>query len=96
MAERVTLEQILQELAVKKVPQPWDAVNPQPLQAPAPAATPYPMQAPDPMAQAQQRERLMQGLAQAFGGMANPETAMAQQGQAPKPGLFQILMGLMR
>jgi hypothetical protein len=95
MADRVSYEQIMQELALKRALKPWEAVVSEPLQAPAPAATPYPMTAPDPMAQAQQREKLMQGLTQAFGGLANPESAMANKGK-PNAGLLQMLMGLMR
>ena len=97
MPEPVSYEQILRELALKRELKPWEVVLSQQEQAaPAPSAAPYPLATPDPMAQAQQRERLMQGLTQAFGGMANPETAMAQRGQAPKAGLMQLLMGLMR
>jgi hypothetical protein len=37
----------------------------------------------------------MRALSQSFGTMANPETRLAQQGNTPKPGLIQLLMGLM-
>jgi len=37
----------------------------------------------------------MQAMGQ-MSNMANPETEMAQKGQAPKPGLIQLLMGLLK
>lgn len=97
MAEPVSYEQILQELALKRQLKPWEVVlsGQEKAQTPPPVP-PAPMQTPDPMAMAQQREKLMGGLSQAFGGLANPETAMANQGKAPNPGLIQLLMGLMR
>lgn len=98
MAEPVSYEQIVRELQAKRALKPWEVMS----QAPAPRAdSPEALGAAqsatvDPMALAQQREKLMQGLASAFGTMANPETQMAQQGAAPNPGLMQLLMGLMR
>ena len=97
MAEPVSYEQILRELAIQRQLKPWEVPMGQQEQAPAPRPTPpAPMRSPDPMMMAQQREKLMGGLTQAFGGLANPETAMANRGQAPNPGLIQLLMGLMK
>lgn len=98
MAEPVSYEQIVREMKAKRTLKPWEMM----MQPPAPRAESpealgtAQMAAVDPMALAQQREKLMQGLASAFGTMANPETQMAQQGAAPNPGLMQLLMGLMR
>ncbi len=94
MAEPVSYEQILREIKAKRGMKPWDDFAPM---AESPQATgAAQMQAVDPMQMALQREKLMGGLAQAFGGMANPETKLAQQGQRPNPGLLQLLMGLIR
>ena len=94
MAEPVSYEQILREIKAKRGMQPWDDFAPR---AESPQMTgAAQMQAVDPMQMALQREKLMGGLAQAFGGMANPETTLAQQGKAPNPGLLQLLMGLIR
>ena len=99
MAEPVSYEQIVREMKAKKALKPWEMVmaGPAAPAADSPEATgAAQMAAVDPMAMAQQREKLMQGLASAFGTMANPETQMAQRGAAPNPGLMQLLMGLMR
>ena len=98
MAEPISYEQIVREMKAKKALKPWEMViSEQGVPAESPQATgAAQMAAVDPMAMAQQREKLMQGLASAFGTMANPETQMAQQGAAPNPGLMQLLMGLMR
>ena len=110
MAEPVTYEQILREIKAKRGMKPWDdfqggqhmmpdgtMMADAAMKAESPQMTgAAQMRAVDPMQMAQQREKLMGGLAQAFGGMANPETKLAQQGQAPNPGLLQLLLGLIR
>lgn len=97
MAEPVSYEQIVRELAIKRGLKPWEvALEGQAQVAPAPQPTPQPVPAaPDPMAMAQQRSQLMGSLGQ-MGNMANPETQMANQGQRPNPGLIQLLMSLMK
>ena len=97
MAEPVSYEQIVRELQAKRALKPWEVMSaPTPLAESPEATGAAQMAAVDPMAMAQEREKLMQGLASAFGTMANPETQMAQRGAAPNPGLMQILMGLIR
>lgn len=98
MAEPVSYEQIVREMQTRRALKPWEVVmSEKGVRAESPEATGAAQMATvDPMALAQQREKLMQGLASAFGTMANPETQMAQQGAAPNPGLMQLLMGLMR
>jgi len=98
MAEPVSYEQIVREMKAKRALKPWEMVmQAQAAPAESPQATGAAQMATvDPMALAQQREKLMQGLASAFGTMATPETQMAQHGAAPNPGLMQLLMGLMR
>ena len=99
MAEPVSYEQIVRELQAKRALKPWEVVSAggaAPLAESPQATGAAQMAAVDPMQMAAEREKLMQGLASAFGTMANPETQMAQQGAAPNPGLMQLLMGLMR
>jgi len=100
MAEPVSYEQIIRELAVKRGLKPWEIAMSQETAAPTPAAPAAAAAAPmgsvadQPMAEAQKRAKLMGLLGQM--DYANPETQMAQQGQAPGNGLIQLLMGLMR
>ena len=110
MAEPVSYEQIVRELQAQRALKPWEVSVPgqhmmpngqmmadSAMRADSPQATGAAQAAAvDPMQLAREREKLMQGLASAFGTMANPETQMAQQGAAPNPGLVQLLMGLMR
>ena len=87
---QITYQQILRELQAQGQMPP-----PQPMPSLSPSPTPYPYAAPDPMAMAERRAKLMQAMGQ-MSNMANPETEMAQKGQAPKPGLIQLLMGLLK
>lgn len=95
MAEPVSYEQILREVAAKRGLKPWEVAFNGPADSPQ-ATGAAQISAVDPLAMAQQRETLMRGLSSAFGTMANPETQMAQQGAPPPPGLLQLLMGLMK
>jgi len=99
MAEPVSYEQILQEIRKQRELKPWEIALSQPAAAPlaeSAASTGAAQSAMvDPLQMAQQREKLMNGLAQSFGTMANPETQLAVQGKAPKPGLIELLMGLL-
>lgn len=101
MAERVSYEQIVKEMKAKRALKPWEMVMQSPAAPPGVAAdSPQAtgaaqMAAVDPMAMAAKRAELMRALGQ-LGGMANPETEMANKGQRPNPGLLQLLMGLMK
>lgn len=89
--EPVPYDQILREVMARRQGRPFEM----PMRAESPAAMGRAMGA-DPMQEAAKREILMNALASSFGTMANPETEMAKSGQAPKQGLIQLLMGLMR
>jgi len=94
MAEPVSYDQILREVAAKRGLKPWEIAFTGPADSPQ-ATGAAQMAAVDPMAMAQKRAELMQALGQ-LGGVANPETQLANQGQKPNPGLLQLLMGLMK
>lgn len=101
MAEPVSYGQIVREMKAKRALKPWEMVMqapraPEGVAAESPQATgAAQMAAVDPLAMAAKRTELMQALGQ-LGGVANPETEMANQGQRPNQGLLQLLMGLMR
>lgn len=91
MPKPVPYEQILREVMASRQGRPFEM----PMRADSPAAIGSAMGS-DPMQEAMKREILMKALASSFGTMANPETQMAQRGTAPKPGLVQLLMGLIK
>lgn len=90
----VSYEQIVRELAVKRGLKPWELALSAETVAPTPATAPT-TTADDAMALAQKRAGINRVVGQ-LGQIANPETALAQQGQAPKSGLLNLLMSLMR
>lgn len=93
--EPVGYDQILREVAAKRGLKPWEVAF-SGVRAESPQATgAAQMAAVDPMEMAKKRAELMQALGQ-LGGVANPETEMANQGQKPNPGLLQLLVGLMK
>lgn len=93
--EPISYEQIVRELAVKRGLKPWEIALSAETVAPSSPAAPVTTTADDALALAQKRAKINQIVGQ-LGQLANPETAMAQQGQAPKSGLLSLLMGLMR
>lgn len=89
MDNRITYEQILRELQASGQLQPQRPAQP----LPSPPPPPRDMLAPETIIG--QRSELNRAFTP-YGAMANPETIMAQQGRAPKPGLLQLLMSLMK